>query len=239
MQLRFSVLPKFSIVVFSVFILFTVIGTLSHELGHIAVAKYLGYDSMLDFGSISWYPKGYLEDPVLQELNAIVETYGYDNYEVWPEEIALKVESLSKILNENYPIISETDIFYITLGGPIQILLTSGIGLLVLYLRRKVWRIRFQFVDGVAVLMSLFASREVFNYVHALYGIICFSESEIIADEFKISKYLGFNEWLIPSLAMVIGVLISAYVIFKIVPIRYRFTFILFGLIGGLVGYGL
>ncbi|SDS98840.1 hypothetical protein [Winogradskyella sediminis] len=239
MRLRFKVLPKFSIVVCTAFILFTVIGTLSHELGHITVAKYLGYDTTLDFGSMSWYPKGYLEDPIVHELNTIVETYDYNNYEDWPEEITLKVESLSMVLNENYPIISETDNFYITLGGPIQTLLTSGIGLLILYLRRKVWCIPFQFVDGLAVMMALFALREVFNYVHALYDVVCFSETEFMADEFKISRYLGYNEWLIPSVAMIIGVLISAFVIFKILPVHYRFTFILSGFIGGIVGYGL
>jgi len=36
------------------FILFTIIGTLSHEVGHIAVAEALGYETKLHFGSMSW-----------------------------------------------------------------------------------------------------------------------------------------------------------------------------------------
>lgn len=36
------------------FVVFTIIGTLSHELGHIAVAKYLGYSTTLHFGSMNY-----------------------------------------------------------------------------------------------------------------------------------------------------------------------------------------
>lgn len=36
------------------FVVFTIIGTLSHELGHIAVAKYLGYQTTLHFGSMNY-----------------------------------------------------------------------------------------------------------------------------------------------------------------------------------------
>lgn len=238
-MLRFKFLPKFSIVIFCSFILFTIIGTLSHELGHIAVAKYLGYDTILDYGSMSWYQKGYLDDSTLQEINNLVDKYDYEAYTAWPAEIKLKVEALSNVLDDKYPLISEADNFNITLGGPLQTLLTSFIGLFILFFRLKKRKDQFKLVDWLAVFMALFALREVFNYVQALYGSLLFSESNFHGDEFRISRYLGFNEWVIPSVTLLLGLVISCYIIFKIIPIKYRFTFILSGLVGGVVGFAL
>ncbi len=34
--------------------MFTVVGTLSHEYGHIVVAKYLGYETKLHYGSMNY-----------------------------------------------------------------------------------------------------------------------------------------------------------------------------------------
>ncbi|WP_301161956.1 hypothetical protein [uncultured Winogradskyella sp.] len=36
-----------------------------------------------------------------------------------------------------------------------------------------------------------------------------------------------------------IGLLISCYVVFKIIPIKYRFTFIVSGLVGGISGFAI
>ncbi len=36
------------------FIVFTILGTVSHELGHISAARILGYETTLHFGSMSW-----------------------------------------------------------------------------------------------------------------------------------------------------------------------------------------
>ena len=37
----------------SLFIIFTIVGTLSHELGHFVVAEYLGYKTTIHYASIS------------------------------------------------------------------------------------------------------------------------------------------------------------------------------------------
>ena len=49
-------LKKFLIIVIG-FILFTIVGTQSHELGHILVAKFFGYKTSLNYGSMT-YSKG-------------------------------------------------------------------------------------------------------------------------------------------------------------------------------------
>lgn len=238
-MIRFIYLPKFSIVIIFSFILVTVIGTISHEFGHIAVAKYFGYDTTLDYGSMNYYPRGYLEDSDLKEINSLVEKYNYNNYEAWPNEIKLTVEELSESLDKKYPSISLNHTFWIIMGGPAQTLLTSCLGLFILFMRRKKWSYGFKSVDWIAVFMALFALREVFNFVTASYSSIFNSKSHFHADEFRISTYLGFNEWVIPILTLILGLLMSCYVIFKILPIKYRFTFILSGLVGGITGYAL
>lgn len=238
-MLKFNVLPKFSIIICFTFILFTVIGTLSHEYGHIAVAKYFGYDTTLSYGSMNYYPKGYLEDDDLKEIKEISEPYMDIDYEDWPEDIKFKLEPLDKVVMERYPY-NDTHKLHsllITIGGPAQTMLTSFIGLLILFFRRKNWSIKFEILDWIAVFMSLFALREVFNFLDVLFVLMSNSEANFYTDEFGISTGLGCNEWVIPILSFILGMLISCYVIFKIIPLKYRFSFIIAGFVGGIVGF--
>jgi len=41
-----------------IFIVFTVVGTLSHELGHISVARYFGFETRLSFAHMEWNDEG-------------------------------------------------------------------------------------------------------------------------------------------------------------------------------------
>lgn len=52
LPLRFNL--KLFVILFVVFIVFTCIGTLSHELGHIAIAKILGYETHLGYGYMNY-----------------------------------------------------------------------------------------------------------------------------------------------------------------------------------------
>ena len=40
-------------------------------------------------------------------------------------------------------------------------------------------------------------------------------------DEFNISNYFGWNVWTLPLIMMIIGVVVSLYVIFNVIPISY------------------
>ena len=55
------------------FMLFTVIGTVSHEYGHIIVAKYFGYETTLHYGSASWDKNNGWE-----EYRSISSEFGYE-----------------------------------------------------------------------------------------------------------------------------------------------------------------
>ncbi|WP_299101496.1 hypothetical protein [uncultured Winogradskyella sp.] len=238
-MLKFNFLPKFSFIIITAFILFTIIGTLTHEFGHIAVAKYFGYDTTLDYGSMNYYRNGYLEDENLKEINRFVDKYDYNNYDNWPDDVKFKVEELSQILEEKYPPIKEDHTIWITIGGPAQTLITSCIGLLILFVRRKKGIKAFQLIDWLAVFTALFALREVFNFVSASYSSLLYDKLNFHGDEFRISRYFGYNEWLIPVITLIIGLVISCYVIFKTIPTKFRFTFIISGLIGGVLGFAI
>ena len=61
-MLRFKFIPKFSFIILFAFVVFTIVGTQLHELGHIAVAKYYGYETELYHDSMTYYHKGIMQD---------------------------------------------------------------------------------------------------------------------------------------------------------------------------------
>ncbi len=234
-MIRFNFLPKFSVVIITAFILFTIIGTLSHELGHAAVAEYLGYDSKMSYGSMTYNYKGYDQDKDVKEIKRLLEGYNYEEHEEWPEDLKLKVEEQSVLLREKYPQ-NKNNVLWVKVGGPAQTILTSFFGLFILFLRRKKREISFKIIDWLGVFLALFILREGYNFVSGLYSSIMYSKSGFNGDEFRISTFLGYNEWLIPTAMLIPSLIISLFVIFIIIPIKYRFTFILSGMIGGLSG---
>lgn len=237
-MLKLNFLPKFSIGIILAFILFTIIGTLSHEYGHIVVAKYFGYETKLNYGSMNYFHVGYFEDEDVKELEKIEDKHKDIDFNDVSEEVKLRAKKLYDDIDTKFPY-NKTNSLWITIGGPAQTLLTSTIGLAILFVRRKKRLSGFKMIDWLAVFMSLFALREVFNFVQALFSSIVFSKSNFYGDEFRISRYLSLNEWIIPIITLVIGLFISFYVIFKIIPLKYRFTFILSGLVGGILGFAI
>ena len=84
------------------FVLFTIIGTVSHEYGHIIVAKSLGYETTLHYGSMNSYPKGYLEDENVIAFKNLTKDYVGVEYDSWPKEIQEKAEEYNNILEKRY-----------------------------------------------------------------------------------------------------------------------------------------
>ncbi len=176
------------------FIAFTILGTLTHELGHFLVGEWLGYDMKINYAA----------------------THIQDN----------SLESPRKL-------------FLVTLGGPIQTLLTGTIGCVLLFLNRK----NFQSADKLSlkqwilVFVSLFWLRQLTNLVTWLGGYLINGEFNQGGDELRIAYYLGLPDWSILTLTALIGSLILALVVFKFVPSKQRLTFIFSGLTGGIAGY--
>lgn len=226
---------KLSIKIILTFIVFTVIGTLSHEYGHIGMANYLGYKTQLHYGSMNYYQKGYLQDSSVVRYKSLFEKYKRDFSDMSLND-KKEVNNLSLEINKKFPVNKEHSL-YISIGGPLQTFLTSFVGLFLLYVFQSKKQLFFRKRDWLAVFLSLFALREVFNFVMAIVSVILFNKEYFVGDEFKISRLLGYNQWTIPLIAMFLGSVICLFLVFNVLLKKYRFTFIISGFIGGILGY--
>lgn len=200
------------------FFSFTIIGTISHEYGHILVAKSFGYKTHLHFGSMnSSINNEYLE------LNVIYMT---NKSSISKEENSIFKEKIEKLNKES---------FWITVGGPAQTILTGCLGLLIFYFRR--YKKQFNSIDWLAVFLSLFWLREVFNLFTGILNGLFFKGKYFSGDESRISKFLKLPEGTFSLFLGFIGLLVSLLVVFKLIPKSKRVTFIISGLIGGLSGF--
>jgi hypothetical protein len=237
-MIQFKFLLPFSIRIFVSFILFTLVGTLSHELGHITVAKYFGYKTTLHYGSMNYIyaekesDETYIEhQKILKEnLSAIKGGEDFGEREKYLELVTQ--------LKEKYPY-PKPNTHWIILGGPAQTILASLLGLCILFYRKSKSKEYFVILDWLGVFLALFSLREVFNFVMGLYSNLIYGTTNFHGDEFRLSRFLGINEWVVPTIVFILGSLISFYVIFRVIPIRYRFTFLISGLVGGVSGFAI
>lgn len=221
------------------FIIFTIIGTVSHEYGHIAIAKSLGYETTLHYGSMSSYPKGYLNDKDVIAFKNLTKDYVDVKYDSWPKEIKEKAEEYNDILEKRYWNEKSNDGLFITIGGPLQTTLTGTIGLLILiWCRKVIYNNGMRTLDWLVVFLSLFWLREVFNLVTYIGGeLISPNENWFGGDELHISEKLNLWSGTIPIILATLGIAVAIYVVFKIIPKKIRLTFILSGIIGGITGF--
>lgn len=209
------------------FIAFTIIGTLSHELGHLVVARYLGYETTLHHSSFQYY--GGMQDTALllyeKKSHAIANGLEFDAAQSAEFDRAFK-----KAARENT---------LITIGGPLQTILTGSIAFLILlYKRKRIAAKGLDPSDWLLVFLSLFWLREITNLVMSVSSELIYPEGSFFGgDEVRISSALGLPEGTISVIAGTIGLLLSIYIVFKIIPLKLRSTFILGGFIGGVSGY--
>ncbi|MAM22319.1 MAG: hypothetical protein CL817_01115 [Croceibacter sp.] len=216
-----------NLIIFSLaFILFTAIGTVSHEYGHITAAKILGYETTLHYGSMN-YDSSELNDKLIQIYNKY-ETEIKNNLNF---EKRTEYETGIETLKSNG--------LLITICGPLQTIFTGIIGLIILIWRRKqIHQNGLKIIDWLAVFLSLFWLREFFNLAMSIgHEIISPNGTWFSGDEKNISQ--GFEIWsgTFPIILGLLGLLISIFVIFKIIPNKIRLTFILSGFIGGIIGF--
>ncbi|MBQ0768729.1 MAG: hypothetical protein KBT58_05520 [Bizionia sp.] len=221
------------------FVLFTIIGTVSHEYGHIIVAKSLGYETTLHYGSMNSYPKGYLEDENVVAFKNLTKDYVGVEYDSWPKEIQEKAEEYNNILEKRYWNEESNDSLFITIGGPLQTILTGTFGLLMLVLRKKsIYEKGMKTLDWLFTFLSLFWLREIFNLVTSIGGeLISPNGNWFGGDELHISQELNLWSGTISIILATLGIVVAIYAIFKIMPKKIRQTFILSGIIGGIMGF--
>lgn len=208
------------------FVLFTIIGTLTHELGHFTAGKIVGFEGMrINYGATIGGTK-----PTLKEYFKIYNANKQAIEQNEPFEERERFEMLKKPL--------ERDNFWFIFGGPIQTMTFGTFGFLILYFRKK--KEQFKFIDWLYTFLSLFWLREIFNLLHGVLSGLVQNKGNYFGthgDELYLSKALNLWEGTIPLLFGVLGLIISSIVIFSFIPKKIRFTFILAGLFGGIFGF--
>lgn len=208
------------------FILFTPIGTLSHEYGHIGVAQYLGYETTLHYGSMNYHPSKLSQqrhDLYWKNRPAVLNEEAF-------EDQAL-IEAIGAQMEENS--------WWISFGGPLQTMLTGTIGFLVLLFREeKIRQNGLQWIDWLFVFLSLFWLREVFNPVVYIGRKLFFGgDSCFGGDEQRLSLGLDVWEGTLSVAFGLMGLAVVLYIIFRILHKQLRLTFIIAGMLGGTLGF--
>lgn len=206
------------------FILLTILGTITHEYGHIAVAKCLGYQNTLHYASMEW--SNNLKSDVLKT---------YDRYRFEIENnlpFKHKNEYVIKIKKIN------TDELFITLGGVLLTVFIGTAGFVILLFQYYKAINTTSFMKWGLIFLSLFWSREVFNFFKGIINGIFFNKGNYFwGDELKISNHFGCYEGTFSIISGSIGLCIISFLILKIVPLKYRLTFIFSGVLGSISGY--
>lgn len=210
------------------FVFFTIVGTLSHELGHIAFAKAQGFETSLHYGYMN-FDIG----PIPQDIEEIALTY---KQELSKGLDFPKKERWEQVLKER-----QMQDFWVTLGGPFQTVLFGTIGCILLFVKRKKLQEKgFKLIDWIFVFLSLFWLREWFNPLTGLvHGIMRgdYDPFKGSGDELRLARFLGWWEGSIALFLGFIAFVIALWVVFKMVPKPLRFTFIISGLTGGIFGF--
>ena len=207
------------------FIFFTIVGTVSHEIGHYLVAKSLGYHASVNYMSMRTSdPKHIVEIADMQRKYTDEINAGKD----FPEKE--RYAHLMKSWNNDNTLI--------TAGGPLQTMLTGTIsfGILLLYVRKKPMVDRLSATAWLLVFLSLFWLRQVANMAVGIFYYLLRGFLPVRGDEYNLSVSFELPPFAINLFTGLIGCLLVAYVIIRIIPISQRLSFIIAGLVGGVAG---
>lgn len=135
--------------------------------------------------------------------------------------------------------INTSDNLWITLGGPLETMLTGTFGLTLLFLLRKSFQPtqKLSFGQWSVIFISLFWLRQTANYIVWLGDYFFSGQFSNRSDEIKLARQLQLPDWIISAPTATIGAIVLTTIIFKFIPTKQRLTFILSGLIGGVTGY--
>jgi len=213
-----------------VFILFTIIGTLTHELGHYLVGESLGLQCKIHYASCRC---------LSTEEKEITDCYEQLNQKYGSKEDIPEYhwKALSKLKNK----VQLADRLWVTVGGPFQTITTGILGFIALLARKRSRHrepMTLHSFDWILVYLSLFWLRQPFNFIASiLQKLITGKGSYFGGDELKISRHLDLWEGTISLTLAIIGLGVFLYVILKIIPRDKRQNFIIGGFIGASLGY--
>jgi hypothetical protein len=209
------------------FIVFTVLGTLTHEIGHYTAARVQGYNATIHYG---------YADCSMNHDDWRFMTVTWTRYR---NEMRAHLPYPGKERFESIVRKSEKANFLITLGGPLQTMLTGTIGLfLMLVFRRRFFSSeKLSLWLWMILFLSLFWLRQPFNFIMALAFFPIFGRIGSMGDESVLAGMLHLPFWLLSLITAIIGIIVLIVVVFRFVPLKQRLTFISAGLAGGLTGF--
>jgi hypothetical protein len=211
---------KYSILLVLGFILFTVVGTLSHEAGHYLIAKKYYKNPSLHYGSVRYG-----------------EWKEYDRFQKWfvkHRESDNTIASEHKETFQKFKNRLTKQRFFATLGGPVQTILFGTIGFVALLFSAKR---RFAIKDWLLVFLTFFWARELYILIALTVKWFLTGKISQSADEVIIAKYLELQPLSVTLILGIIATIIILYTLFKIIPLQYRLTFLCSGLVGSLLGF--
>lgn len=193
------------------FVLFTVIGTVSHEYGHILVAKAYGHTTELHYGSMNYYPSGYFNDADYKGLVELHDKYKGKEKRDYTKDDLEEFQDRNQAIRHKYDREWKKGGLWIRLGGPTQTMLTGILGLATLFYRRlKIREKGLRTFDWLAVFLSLFWLRQVFNLLVSIGSeIISPNGTWFSGDEYYLSKDLGIWSGSISLATGIIGAVIA------------------------------
>jgi hypothetical protein len=192
------------------------------------VAKYFGYETELHYASMSY------DTPLHEEFR---KRYERDKEYIEADEGSPQKQAFIEYREQLGKQLEDRGIL-VTLGGPLQTMLTGTIGFLILWYRRKKIFAKKSVNAGewLAVLLAFFWSRQVFNFMVPIPAIFQ-TAGDYYGDEPQLSHYMGLPHWGFGLITCVVGAVLLLWVTFRAIPKKQRFTFILSGLAGSALGW--
>jgi len=226
--LMLSIKPMLGLWLLLGFIFFTIIGTLTHELGHVAFAKMQGFETSLHYGYMNFD-----KDSIPKDIEEISKKY--------KDEISQGLDFPEKARWEEVRKRRSLQSFWVYLGGPFQTILFGTIGFILLYRKRHIIQENGMYLlDWLYVFLGFFWLREWFNVMTAIVRSIVggdYSPFSGSSDEIHLARHLNWWEGSISLPLAIIAFVIACYIIFVILPKPERLTFIISGLLGGVLGF--
>ncbi len=224
---KFTIDKKLAFFLIISFIVATVLGTLSHELGHCVVAKYYGYNVFIHFGSMHWEDDAN-DDFIDTTYEKYKDSIKQNPYFDFPDK-----KRYDQVLKKH-----RKDGFWISAGGPIQTILFGTIGFLLLLFFKKSFtnKDRLTIWQWGLIFLASFWLRQIANFLAGIGVYIFTGKWFITGDEGVLSHHLKINNGSINATTALIASILLSFVYFTFTPKSQRLTFLVSGLIGSVLG---
>lgn len=128
--------------------------------------------------------------------------------------------------------------FWITLGGPMQTMLTGSIGLFWILRYHKSFSVKQRLTLGnwAIIFMALFWLRQLSNFAFGMIRFLKKGEFPQKNDESRLSSFLGLPGETLLIISAACAAIVVWVVVFRFVPKSQRPTFIASGIVGGFSG---